>query len=118
MKFRLISSFALLSLAACSETPVEPTLVETFMADADAVARGRALFVGTCSGYCHKTANVQSDAPYLFDDSWLHGGSDQEIFDTVSNGVPNTRMIAFGSSFPEGENDLWKIIAYLRVNNQ
>jgi hypothetical protein len=27
-------------------------------------------------------------------------------------------MVGFGSNFPEGEDDLWKIIAYLRVNQQ
>jgi mono/diheme cytochrome c family protein len=108
----------LLSLAACSEPPQEPTLVETLMTNPDAIARGRAIFVGTCSGYCHKTTDIASDTPFLFDDTWLHGGSDQEIFDTVTNGVPNTRMVGFGSNFPEGETDLWKIIAYLRVNNQ
>jgi hypothetical protein len=27
-------------------------------------------------------------------------------------------MVGFGSNFPEGEDDLWKLIAYLRVNQQ
>lgn len=118
MRVKVIAGLLLLNLAACSEAPPELTLVETLMTDAEAVARGRALFIGTCSGYCHKTTNVASDAPFLFDDSWLHGGSDQEIFDTVTNGVPDTSMVGFGLSFPEGEADLWKIIAYLRVSNQ
>ena len=46
------------------------------------------------------------------------GNSDQEIFATVTTGVPATRMVGFGSNFPEGEDDLWKLIAYLRVNQQ
>jgi hypothetical protein len=55
---------------------------------------------------------------FLFDCEWKHGSSDQEIFDTVTIGVASTRMLGFGSNFPEGEDDLWKIIAYLRVNQQ
>tara|TARA_B100000686_G_C16220718_1_gene680022 strand:+ start:34 stop:414 length:381 start_codon:yes stop_codon:yes gene_type:complete len=108
-------------LAACGgdpEVPTEPTVVESFMADSAAVARGEALFVGTCAGYCHSRLPGDSDAVFLFDCEWLHGGSDQEIFDTVTVGVPNTRMVGFGSNFPEGDDDLWKIIAFIRVNQQ
>ncbi|MDP6414777.1 MAG: c-type cytochrome [Gammaproteobacteria bacterium] len=111
----------LTGLTACGEgeAPLaELTVVEAFMQDAEAVNRGQALFIGTCAGYCHKTTPEETDAVFLFDCQWIHGGSDQEIFDTVTNGVPNTRMVGFGSNFPEGEDDLWKIIAYLRINQQ
>ena len=27
-------------------------------------------------------------------------------------------MIAFGTNFPEGEDDLWKLIAFLKSNEQ
>ncbi len=108
------------SLTACGESeapaPVELSVVEAFMQDPEALNRGQALFIGTCAGYCHKTTPEETDAVFLFDCQWKHGGSDQEIFDTVTVGVPNTRMVGFGSNFPEGEDDLWKIIAYLRSN--
>ncbi|MDD9890454.1 MAG: c-type cytochrome [Gammaproteobacteria bacterium] len=117
--FLLFTAIGLLS--ACggeSEPPAEPTVVEAFMADPAAVARGEALFVGTCAGYCHSRQPGDSDAVFLFDCEWIHGGSDQEIFDTVTVGVPNTRMVGFGSNFPEGDDDLWKIIAFIRTNQQ
>ena len=110
------------SLTACGESeapaPVELSVVEAFMQDPEALNRGQALFIGTCAGYCHKTTPEETDAVFLFDCQWKHGGSDQEIFDTVTVGVPNTRMVGFGSNFPEGEDDLWKIIAYLRTNQR
>lgn len=114
---------SILALQACSEQggadqSREPTIVQGFMADPDAVGRGEALFVGTCSGYCHTTAPDDTDALFLFDCEWKHGGSDDEIFATVTNGVPSTRMVGFGDNFPEGADDLWKIIAYLRTNQQ
>ena len=109
---------SLLSACGEGEPPPEPTIVEAYMADPDALARGEALFIGTCAGYCHKTTPEETDALFLFDCEWKHGSGDQEIFDTVTSGVPNTRMVGFGSNFPEGEADLWKIIAYLRQNQQ
>jgi mono/diheme cytochrome c family protein len=109
-------------LVACGESgdvePAELTVVQGFMADPAAVARGEALFVGTCAGYCHTLTPEDTDALFLFDCQWKHGGTDQNIFDTVTVGIPNTRMVGFGSNFPEGDDDLWKIIAFLRVNQQ
>ena len=92
------------------------SLIAEKEADAAAVQRGRSIFAGTCAAYCHKLTPGAGDALYLFDCEWKHGGRDQEIFNTISNGVPNTRMIAFGTNFPEGEEDLWKLIAFLKSN--
>ncbi len=65
-------------------------------------------------GYCHGVNIVVGDVPNLFDCAWLHGGSNQEIFSTISNGVPGSRMVAFGGRLPEGDEDIWKIIAFLK----
>ena len=123
MKLVLIFGAILLGLAACSEgegrdAQAEITVVEGFMLDATAVARGDALFEGSCSGFCHARELTETDAAFLFDCEWKHGGTDQEIFDIVTVGVPNTRMVGFGTNFPEGDDDLWKIIAFLRSNQQ
>ena len=103
-------------VVACGDTSETGSPADALLADADAVSRGRSLFVGTCAGYCHKLTPERVDAVYLFDCEWKHGGSDREIFNTVTNGVPNTRMVGFGSNFPEGESDLWRIIAFLKSN--
>jgi mono/diheme cytochrome c family protein len=124
---KTVINLALLSLlsvlVACGEEvvveeAVELTKVQGFMADPAAVQRGEALFVGTCAGYCHSVEGANSDALYLFDCEWKHGASDQSIFDIVTKGVPNTRMIGFGNNFPEGEDDLWKIIAFMRSKQE
>ena len=112
------------TLIACSEAPVEPELADTekvqaFMADESALARGQAIFEGSCASFCHTMEPEEElDASFLFDCQWNHGSSDQELFDTVTNGVLGTRMVGFGSNFPEGDDDLWKVIAYLRSNQQ
>ena len=107
---------------ACSEQPVEPEFaytaeVQAFMADAAAVARGQAIFQGSCASFCH-TVVLEPEASFLFDCQWNHGSSDQDIFNTITGGVANTRMVGFGSNFPEGDDDLWKVVAYLRSNQQ
>ena len=110
---------------ACSEQPVEPEFADTaevqaFMADTAAVARGQAIFEGSCASFCHANeleAGLEPKASFLFDCQWDHGFSDQDIFNTITSGVANTWMVGFGSNFPEGD-DLWKVIAYLRSNQQ
>lgn len=122
MKLIITSFFyitSVLCLAACGDSG-ESSLsrADELLNDEAAVARGRSLFIGTCAGYCHKVTPEQVDAPFLFDCEWRHGGSDNEIYQTVTNGVPDTRMIGFGTNFPEGEEDLWRIIAYLKANRR
>ena len=120
----LIYLAAVMTLIACSEQPVEPEFADTaevqaFMADAAAVARGQAIFEGSCASFCHTMElEAELEASFLFDCQWNHGSSDQDIFNTITSGVANTRMVGFGSNFPEGDDDLWKVVAYLRSNQQ
>lgn len=99
----------------------EPTIVQQFMADEEALLRGQAIYAGSCANFCHgltpELAAVEfDDTANLFDCQWQYGATDEEIFDIVINGIPGTRMVGFGSNFPEGDDDLWKVIAFLRTN--
>ena len=120
----LIYCVLMVSLYACSDVlpgtdSEQQTIVEGFMADSAALDRGRAIFEGSCASFCHTMEPEEGlDASYLFDCQWRQGSSDQEIFDVVTNGIPGTRMVGFGSNFPQGDDDLWKVIAYLRSNQQ
>ena len=80
------------------------------------VARGRSIFVGTCGAYCHKMAPGPGDAPFLFDCDWLFGGSDAEIFHTVTHGVAGSRMVPFEGAIPDA--DIWRVVAYLKSASQ
>jgi mono/diheme cytochrome c family protein len=109
----------LLTLVACREEPVvepEPlTEVQSYMANAEAMSRASALFAGSCADTCHALEPVETtEASYLFDCAWNHGSSDEEIARTIRVGISGTRMVGFGSNFPEGDADLWKIVAWLR----
>jgi len=121
MKYLL--GFIFLGLLYGCEEPAEVaelTLVQSFMADENALLRGQAIYAGSCADFCHgltpelPAANFGDDAN-LFNCLWQYGETDEEIFDTIVNGILGTRMVGFGSNFPEAD-DPWKIIAYLRAN--
>ena len=104
---------ALCTLAAC--TPGEPpSPADAFRGDSVALTRGRQLFTGLCAGYCHGLSPGPRDAPYLFDCTWLHGGRDTDLYRVIAEGVPETPMIAFGGQLPEGDDDIWRLVAYIR----
>jgi mono/diheme cytochrome c family protein len=105
-------------VGACGDISSRGSPAEDYLGNDVAIQRGKLIFAGTCAGYCHKLSSERSDAPYLFDCEWTHGGSDQDIYNTISQGVAGTRMIAFGENFPEGAEDLWKVIAFLKANRQ
>jgi len=116
----LLVSHGALALVSCDSavdqnTSVSPAL--GFRNDTAALLRGEALFQGTCSGPCHsRSPEAGSSRTNLFDCQWMHGGSDEEIFAIISDGIPETGMAGFGDNFPDGDNDKWKLIAFLREN--
>lgn len=76
------------------------------------------MFVGTCGAYCHALTPERREAPDLFDCEWRHGSSDADLYRTISQGVPGTPMPAFAGALPEGDTDLWKVIAFLRASSR
>jgi mono/diheme cytochrome c family protein len=105
-------------VAACTPSAPPESPADRFAKDPAAVKRGKGIFLGTCAAYCHSLKKDNRDAPYLFDCEWLHGGSDAEIHNTIVNGVPGTRMVGFGNGFPQGDDDTWRVVAFLKTNRE
>jgi len=117
-------------LAACGDSgtapdafapaPPPPTpelIVAGFQSDPAALRRGEALFLGSCVSFCHGLIGeepAQVDALFLFDCHWEHARDNTELFRIIKEGIPGTRMVGFGDNFPEGDADVWKIIAWIR----
>jgi putative heme-binding domain-containing protein len=81
--------------------------------DPTAIREGASLFRANCSP-CHGlNAQGGGRGPDLTAGRWLHGGSDEAIFQTISHGVLGTEMP--GSSFEDGET--WALIAFIRSRN-
>lgn len=75
-----------------------------------AIKEGHSLFRINCSP-CHGLdARGGGRGPDLTLNRWVHGSSDEEIFRTISQGVPGTEMPASDTE----ESETWAIVAYLR----
>ena len=111
-------SLALAALAENGGHARDPTAdpAPAMLASPADLARGKAIFTGTCGAYCHKMTPGPGDAPYLFDCDWRHGGSDAEVFQSISNGVPRTRMLPFGGALKDP--DIWRLVAWLKSASQ
>ncbi len=67
----------------------------TYSADAGMISEGGKLFAKNCVA-CHAADGGGGTGPNLTDDYWKHGGDIKDIFRTISKGVPEMGMIAWG----------------------
>ena len=74
-----------LLLSGCEKQPEQAAAP-----DPAVIARGEALFNGTCGAYCHKMTPGNTDALFLFDCEWKHGSTDDDIFKVINQGVAGT----------------------------
>ncbi len=88
----------------------EKVVTNPVAGDPAAIREGASLFRANCSP-CHGlNAQGGGRGPDLTSGHWVHGGSDAEIFATITRGVPGTEMPA--NTFEDSET--WPIIAYIR----
>jgi putative heme-binding domain-containing protein len=101
--------------APLKPAPVKPKSSKTAKELAEegkaALAEGKALYRGLCSG-CHGGAGRGGKGPNLTDDRWLHGDKDEDIARVIYNGVPRTTMKQLGESLKKAQ--IAKLIAYIR----
>lgn len=89
----------------------------TYTADADLISKGALVFKNNCVS-CHKEKGEGSIGPNLTDEYWLHGGSIQNIFATIKNGVPEKGMIAWNAILkPEEMRNVSFFIMSLKGSN-
>jgi PQQ-dependent dehydrogenase (methanol/ethanol family) len=72
-----------------------------------AIAAGERLFQQTCAA-CHGDANR---APSLGAGTFVHGGQDDQIAQTIRSGVPGSQMPAFAALTTD---QVWQLVAYIR----
>lgn len=89
----------------------------TFSDDPAVLASGKTVYERNCVA-CHKAAGEGGIGPNLTDEYWLHGGSIQDIYNTIKNGVPDKGMIAWGDVLsPSKMNDVASYIHTLKGTN-
>jgi cytochrome c oxidase cbb3-type subunit 3 len=74
------------------------------------VSEGRAIFEQFCV-VCHGANGEGNVGPNLTDGYWLHGGAPMQILHTVTNGVPDKGMVAWGGQL--GPTRVQKVVAYI-----
>ncbi len=118
---RVVAALAVALGAACAKSTPDPkpeSPAAAFERDPVAVKRGKSLFIGSCGAYCHSMHDgARGDVPDLFDCAWKNGATDEEIFGVISNGVPGSRMVGYKGVLPEGDADIWRLVAFLRVES-
>jgi putative heme-binding domain-containing protein len=78
--------------------------------DKKAIEQGRVMFRGRCA-VCHGIDAKGYRGTDLTSGEWMHGGTDSDLFQTISRGVPGTEMPG-GANLSDDE--VWMLIAYLR----
>jgi len=73
-------------------------------------SRGEKLFATYCQG-CHGPGAKGDIGPDLTDDEWRYGGSDDDIFTTISNGRPGG-MPSWKNTL--SKEDIQELIKYIR----
>jgi mono/diheme cytochrome c family protein len=93
------------------QAPAPPPVV----ADAKAVIEGAVLFRQECV-FCHGvSARGGMRGPDLTTGAWSHGGSDEELTATITDGVPGTAMPSHARLTRE---EIGQLVAYLRTLQQ
>lgn len=87
---------------------------DAYVGQPEAERAGEELFGRNCQ-QCHNTRGHGGKCPQLVRGAWGPGGanSDRFMFETISNGRPNTQMGAFGKALSAQE--IWQIVAFLRA---
>ena len=75
------------------------------------VREGRELYAKHCIA-CHEKSGKGGIGPDLTDELWIHGKSDGEIFQVITDGVPATVMRAFKEELTEEMR--WHLVNYLK----
>lgn len=72
------------------------------LTDAKTLDNGKVIFTEKCVA-CHGAAGEGGVGPNLTDDYWLHGGTINEVFGVIKNGVPEKGMISWKATLKPGQ---------------
>jgi len=94
---------------AAGTVPAGKEMKNPFEGKPEAIKEGDKVFDAKCSE-CHMDGTGGA-GPDLTDDTWIYGGSDAEVFETIAfgrkGGMPSWKREL-------GEDNIWKVIAYIR----
>lgn len=94
------------------EAPKEVEIIKDYVAFTDAanISKGKEIYLKVCTP-CHGILGEGGIGPNMTDDYWIHGAGINDVMRTVTKGVPEKGMLAWGKTF--GEEDILKISSYV-----
>ncbi|UCG78092.1 MAG: cytochrome-c oxidase, cbb3-type subunit II [Nitrospirota bacterium] len=98
------------SVPVAEASPTAAQAGNPFEGDKAAIEAGNKLFQTNCA-VCHNADGKGHIGPDLTDEEWKYGENDSDIFSSISGGRPEG-MPPFGPNI--GEDDIWKVIAFIR----
>lgn len=101
---------AALLLPAGPAGAADAELTNPFAGNTAAVKEGEKIFDERCAD-CHGGDAMGGSGPDLTDDRWLYGGTDADLFITVSGGRKGG-MPSWKGQLKDDE--IWKVISYVR----
>lgn len=110
-----INTFKNQKIANSSASPEESFKDgETFtaMTDEVALAAGGQIYKTNCSS-CHGAAGEGGIGPNMTDNFWIHGGTHNDIINTIVKGVPEKGMISWKPIL--SKSDILKVASYLET---
>ena len=107
-------TYGLLTVAMLSATlsAQAPATTNPYQGNPDRIRAGMGGFNIRCAD-CHGTDAKGVRAPDITQ-VWASGRTDEGLFNTIRNGVPNTEMPAFPPPRTQ-DYEIWQILAYLRT---
>jgi cytochrome c oxidase cbb3-type subunit 3 len=91
--------------------PPTPAVLLAGATDEAVLAKGAARFAKTCAP-CHGEHAQGLIGPNLSDETWIHGGQVEQIFQSVVKGWPAKGMPPWGRAIPPQE--IAALVSYLR----
>ncbi len=106
------SNLALMPAAGggSSADPEDAKNVNSIIGDSNAIAAGKSTYSANCAP-CHGVVGEGTIGPNLTDNFWLHGGTPEKIYLTISNGVVEKGMPAWGAVV--GDKKVREMVAYV-----
>lgn len=95
--------------AAPAAAPAGAVVKNPFEGKPEAIKEGEKIFDAKCSE-CHMDGTGGA-GPNLTDDTWIYGGSDATVFETISYGRKGG-MPSWKNEL--SKDDIWKVIAFIR----
>jgi len=105
----LFAALASTGPASAAAAPPAAAVKNPFEGKPDAIKEGDKIFDAKCSE-CHMDGTGGA-GPNLTDDVWIYGGSDADVFATISGGRKGG-MPSWKSEL--STDDIWKVIAFIR----